>query len=97
MDADQIRKHYIAAWTRFNSNVSALYSFFEKLTEIADTFDKEKIKRMSIDLAPLFKPQKHTGRSIFTAPCFVPCRFDNMLYVLVLLTVKASTALRLSR
>jgi hypothetical protein len=55
MDADQIRKHYIAAWTRFNSNVSALYSFFERLTEIADTLDKEKIKRMSIDLAPLFR------------------------------------------
>lgn len=55
MDANQLPKRYTTAWTRFNSNVGALYSFFAKVTEIADELDKEKIKKVSIELGPLLK------------------------------------------
>ncbi|MBK6793020.1 MAG: hypothetical protein IPG80_10890 [Anaerolineales bacterium] len=34
-------------WMRFNSNIGALYSFFEKVTELADEADREKIKNIS--------------------------------------------------
>lgn len=45
---------------RFNSNIGALYSFYEKVTELADETDREKIKALSIRLAILFRddPEK---------------------------------------
>ena len=55
INKDQLEKIHISAWTRFNSNVGAIYSFFEKVTEVAHALDKEKIKKMSIELASLFK------------------------------------------
>ncbi len=42
-------------WMRFNSNIGALYSFSEKVTELADETDKEKIKAISTKLAGLFR------------------------------------------
>lgn len=42
-------------WMRFNSNIGALYSFFEKVIELADTSDKEKLQAISEKLAGLFR------------------------------------------
>ena len=47
-------------WMRFNSNIGALYSFYEKVTILADETDREKIRALSIRLATLFRddPEK---------------------------------------
>ena len=55
MDKSQLEKIHLNTWMRFSSNMGALYSFFEKVTETADEFDKDKIKKLATDLAILLK------------------------------------------
>ncbi|MFN8433842.1 MAG: hypothetical protein U0V18_07470 [Anaerolineales bacterium] len=42
-------------WMRFNSNIGALYSFFEKLTVLADQIDEEKLQAIVNELEFIFK------------------------------------------
>lgn len=52
---EESNKSLINIWIRFNSNIGALYSFTEKVTEIADEEDREKLKIISAKLAGLFR------------------------------------------
>lgn len=49
------QRNILNIWLRFNSNIGALYSFSEKVTELADESDREKIKAISAKLAGLFR------------------------------------------
>ena len=55
LNKEEKSKQLLNLWTSFNSNIGALYSFFEKVTELADEADKEKIKAISAKLAGLFR------------------------------------------
>jgi hypothetical protein len=43
------------AWMRFNSNIGALYSFFEKLTQTADNLDEADVKKLVNEMAFIFE------------------------------------------
>jgi len=55
LSQDEKKKLLFSTWMRFNSNIGALYSFFEKTMELVDATDKEKIKKLSSKLAALLK------------------------------------------
>src|SRR5574337_1263815 len=42
-------------WMSFNSNIGALYSFFENLSGTADKLDQEKKRQFAVGLASIFQ------------------------------------------
>jgi len=55
LSQEEKKKLLLNTWMRFNSNVGALYSFFEKTTELADKLDWEGIRKISSQVAALLK------------------------------------------
>lgn len=49
-----------SSWMRFNSNIGALYAFFENLTIAADATDKANVKQFAKELAFIFKDKSET-------------------------------------
>lgn len=71
-------KHFQSIWMRFNSNIGALYSFFEKVTELADKTDREKIKAISAKVAGLFRDNPEEVEKEITR--FIPSIDDLDIY-----------------
>lgn len=53
MDEKQKTGIFLTEWLGFNSNIGALYTFFENLSETADKLDKEKKRKVAAKIAPI--------------------------------------------
>src|SRR6266508_2996901 len=75
---EEKKKLLFNTWMRFNSNIGALYSFFEKTIELVDTTDAEKIKSISTKLAGLLREKPEDIEKDFSI--FFPSIDDLDIY-----------------
>lgn len=71
-------KNPLDIWRRFNSNIGAIYSFSEKVIELADESDREKIRVIVAKAAGLFKDNPDEAEKEITR--FLPTIDDLDIY-----------------
>jgi len=68
----------LGAWMRFNSNIGALYSFFENLTPQADQADKASFQKLAKEMAFIFEEDTETVEKDITR--YAPAIDDLDIY-----------------